>query len=201
MEPAQVLAALADLAPTGGDRLLDVTRGGRPLLWLTDADRTPRRRETHRLAALDALHRDERILRRGWGFVAGRTTVDDTVRTVRLPLISQPVRLERGLTGGLAGYRIVAAGDVELTPLVADRALAAAMEAAPGVAAPGWLTATGTRAWLRSVADATGLTIEGVREPGDHLRLPEEGLTLVVAAALFVVRDVYGVGIADALRS
>ena len=71
MQPQQILVALADLAPTGGERILDVARGGRgagaePLVWLAAPDRAPRNRAVDRLAALDALHRDERSLRRGW---------------------------------------------------------------------------------------------------------------------------------------
>jgi hypothetical protein len=195
MQPSTVLAALAELAPAGGDRVFDVTRGGQPLTWLDDAERAPRRAETDRLAALDALHRDERLLRRGWGFVAGRAEIDGTSRKIRLPLLSQPVRLDRGL----GGFRVVPAGDIEVTPLVEDRALAAVMEGAPGLAAPGWLRATGSRSWLWSVAEATGLPIDAVSD--EHRRLPNDRLVLVAAAALFVVRDVFGPALGDSLRS
>ena len=44
-----------------------MTRGGQPLVWLGDPALAPRSAEADRLAALDALRRDERILRRGWG--------------------------------------------------------------------------------------------------------------------------------------
>jgi hypothetical protein len=195
MLPSTVLAVLAELAPAGADRVLDVTRGGQPLAWLDDAERAPRRAETDRLAALAALHRDERILRRGWGFLAGRTEVDGKLRKVRVPLMSQPVQLERGLTG----YRVVPIGDVEITPLVADRQLAAAFEAAPGLAAPGWLDAIGSRAWLWSAAQATGLPVDAV--VADRRKLPNDRIVLVATAGLFVVRDVYGPGLADSLRT
>ena len=99
MHPSTVLAVLAELAPAGGDQVLDVTRGGRQLAWLDDAERTRRRKEIDRLAALDALHRDERLLRRGWGFLAGRTEVEGKARKIRVPLLSQPVRLERAGLG------------------------------------------------------------------------------------------------------
>ena len=36
---------------------------------------------------------------------------------------------------------MVPAGDLELTPLIADRALAARLEAAPGIGTAGWLAA------------------------------------------------------------
>ncbi|HEX5202023.1 MAG TPA: hypothetical protein VFW27_19005 [Actinoplanes sp.] len=195
MRPSTVLAVLAELAPAGGDRVLDVTRGGQALAWLDDAERTRRRKEIDRLAALDALHRDERLLRRGWGFLAGRAEVDGKARKIRVPLLSQPVRLERGLTG----YRVVPAGDVEVTPLVTDRDLAAALESAPGLAAPGWLEATGSKAWLRSAAAATGLTVDALVD--DARRLPADRVVLVARAALYVARDVFGGGLQDSLRS
>jgi len=195
MLPSTVLAVLAELAPAGGDRVYDVTRGGQPLAWIADAERTPRKAEFDRLAALDALHREERILRRGWGFIAGRAEVDGAPRKVRVPLLSQPVRLERGL----AGYRIVPAGDIEITALLEDRELAAAMEAAPGLGTPGWLNAVGSRAWLWSVAESTGLPIDSITDSGS--RLPTDRLVLVAGAALFVVRDVFGGGLGDSLRS
>jgi hypothetical protein len=192
MRPTTVLGVLAELAPAAGDRVLDVTRGGQPLVWLDDAERAPRRAEVDRLAALDALHRDERLLRRGWGFLAGEST---ETKKVRVPLLSQPVRLERSLTG----YRVIPAGDVELTPLVTDRDLAAALEAAPGVAAPGWLTATGSTAWMRTAADATGIPVFAVAD--DHRHLLKNRIVLVPKAGLYVARDVFGGGLADSLRS
>ncbi|MDI6099956.1 AAA domain-containing protein [Actinoplanes sp. NEAU-A12] len=194
MLPPAVLAVLAELAPAGGDRVLDVTQGSQPLVWLADADRAPRK-DADRLAALDALHREERILHRGWGFLAGRAEIDGRPRKVRVPLLSQPVHLDRTLTG----YRVVPAGDVEVTPLIADRDLAAALENAPGLATPGWLRATGSRAWLASAAEATGLTFDAMTEPGG--RFPADRLVLVAGAALFVTRDVFGGGLGDSLRS
>ena len=195
MQPSTVLAALAELAPAGGDRVLDVTRGGQPLAWLTDAERAPRKAEIDRLAALDALHREERILRRGWGILAGRTEVGGSLRKVRAPLLSQPVRLDRTL----GGYRIVPAGDIEISPLVEDRDLAARMEAAPGLATSGWLTAIGTSAWLWTVGEATGLPIDALTTA--HQKLPADRLVLVARAALFVVRDVFGPALSESLRS
>jgi hypothetical protein len=194
MRPSTVFAVLAELAPAGGDRVLDVS-GSRPLAWLDDAERTRRVKEIDRLAALDALHREERLLRRGWGFLAGRTEIDGKARKIRLPLLSQPVRLERGLTG----YRVVPAGDVEITPLVTDRELAAALEAAPGLAAPGWLDATGSKAWLRSAAAATGIPMDALVD--DHRHVPSDRVVLVAKAALYVARDVFGGGLQDSLRS
>ncbi|MFC3742466.1 AAA domain-containing protein [Paractinoplanes deccanensis] len=194
MVPSRVLAALAELAPAGADRVLDVTRGGLPFVWLDSAQKAPRKAEVNRLAALGALHKEERPLRVGWGFLAGRAEIDGRRTKIRVPLLSQPVQLVRGLTG----YTVAPAGDLEITPLIADRELAAALEAAPGVGGPGWLEAIGTKAWLWSAARATGLTVDamatGRRAPGDRV-------VLIPSAALYVVRDVYGAGLADSLRS
>ncbi|WP_229074736.1 AAA domain-containing protein [Actinoplanes sp. DH11] len=195
MQPSTVLAVLAELAPATAERTLDVTRGSQALVWLDTAEKAPRKAATDRLAALDALHREERVLHRGWGFLAGTTMIDGRSRKVRFPLLSQPVRLERALTG----YRVVPAGDLEITPLIGDRDLAAAMEAAPGLAAPGWLEAIGSRAWLRSAAEATGFPFDAMTDSGQ--RLPKDRLVLVAAAALYVARDVFGVGLSDSLRS
>ncbi|MEV6344844.1 ATP-binding protein [Actinoplanes sp. NPDC051851] len=194
MLPPDVLAVLAELAPAAAERPLDVTRGGQSLVWL-DAERAPRTRATDRLAALDVLHREERILHRGWGFLAGSVEIDGKNRKIRVPLLTQPVHLERSLPG----YRLIPAGDVEVTPLVEDRDLAAAMEAAPGLAAPGWLSATGSRAWLRSVAEATGLRFDAITEP--PRRMPTDRLILITGSALFVVRDVFGGGLGNSLRN
>src|SRR5689334_24486709 len=110
MQPSRVLAALAELAPAGGDRVLDVTRGGLPFVWLDAAHKAPRKAEVNRLAALGALHKEERPLRVGWGFLAGKTEIEGKPAKVRVPLLSQPVQLVRGI----AGYTVAPAGDLEI---------------------------------------------------------------------------------------
>ncbi|WP_436521014.1 DEAD/DEAH box helicase [Actinoplanes sp. HUAS TT8] len=195
MLPRTVLEVLAELAPAAAERTLDVSKGSQALVWLEVAEKAPRDKAVERLAALDALHREERILYRGWGFLAGRIEIEGRARKIRLPLLSQPVHLERALLG----YKVVPAGDAEVTPLVEDRELAAGLEAAPGLATPGWLDAIGSGAWLRSVAEATGLPVGAT--VGPKQRIPADGLVLVAAPALFVVRDVFGAGLADSLRS
>ncbi|SBT42469.1 AAA domain-containing protein [Micromonospora auratinigra] len=196
MEAATILTALADLAPAGAERSFDVSGAGRPLVWLPAPDRGPAGARLDRLAALDALHRDERILRRGLAFVVGTADLDGARRRVRLPLLTQPVRLERGRRG----YRVVPAGDLELTPLIEDRALSARLEAAPGLAGPGWLTAPGTTAWISTAAEAAGLKLATVvaRPPRT---VDDEVLTGVAAAALFVTRDVFAGRLRDTLLS
>ncbi|WP_262285610.1 AAA domain-containing protein [Micromonospora sp. MA102] len=194
MEAATILTALAELAPAGAERTFDVSGAGRPLIWLPEPDRGPRGTRLDRLAALDALHRDERILRRGLAFVVGGADLDGGRRRVRVPLLAQPVRLDRTRRG----YRIVPAGDLELTSLIEDRDLAARLEAAPGLAGPGWLGAPGTTAWITAAAEAAGLKLEAVlaRPPR---RIDEGTLTGVAAAALFTTRDVLAGRLRDIL--
>ncbi|WNM38164.1 AAA domain-containing protein [Micromonospora halotolerans] len=194
MEAARILTALADLAPAGAERTFDVSGAGRPLVWLPEPERGPRGTKLDRLAALDALHRDERILRRGLAFVVGGADLDGGRRRVRVPLLAQPVRLDRTLRG----YRIVPAGDLELTSLIEDRDLAARLEAAPGLAGPGWLGAPGTTAWITAAAEAAGLKPEAVLA-GPPRRIDESTLTGVAAAALFTTRDVLAGRLRDIL--
>ncbi|MER5456503.1 AAA domain-containing protein [Micromonospora sp. NPDC002389] len=194
MRAATILTALADLAPAGAERVFDVSGTGRPLIWLPEPHRGPRTARLDRLAALDALHRDERILRLGLAFLVGGVDVAGTRRRVRLPLLAQPVRLERGRRA----YRVLPAGDLELTSLIEDRDLAARLEAAPGLAGPGWLTAPGTAAWVTTAAQAAGLTVDRV-VPRPPRRVDETTLTGVAAAALFVTRDVFAGRLRDTL--
>ncbi|MDG4797200.1 AAA family ATPase [Micromonospora sp. WMMD1082] len=195
MHAAAILTALADLAPAGAERIFDVSGTGRPLVWLSEPDRGPRGARLDRLAALDALHRDERILRRGLVFLVGGADVDGARRRIRLPLLAQPVRLERHRRG----YWVEPAGDLELTPLIEDRDLAARLEAAPGLAGPGWLTATDTAGWITTAAEAAGLTVDAV-VPRPPRSVDDTVLTAVAAAAIFVSRDVSAGRFRDTLR-
>ncbi|MFC0032837.1 AAA domain-containing protein [Micromonospora chaiyaphumensis] len=194
METATILTALADLAPAGAERTFDVSGAGRPLIWLPEPDRGPRGTRLDRLAALDALHRDERILRRGLAFVVGGADLDGARRRVRVPLLAQPVRLDRTRRG----YRIVPAGDLELTSLIEDRDLAARLEAAPGLAGPGWLGAPGTTAWITAAAEAAALKVEAVLTTPPR-SIDDGTLTGVAAAALFTTRDVLAGRLRDTL--
>ncbi|MEU7759118.1 MULTISPECIES: AAA domain-containing protein [Micromonospora] len=194
MEAARILTALADLAPAGAERIFDVSGAGRPLIWLAEPDRAPRDATLDRLAALDALHRDQRILRRGLAFVVGAADLDGGRRRVRVPLLAQPVRLERTSRS----YRIVPAGDLELTSLVEDRDLAGRLEAAPGLAGPGWLGAPGTKAWITAAAEAAGLKPATVQARPPR-RIDDDGLVGVAAAALFTTRDVLAGRLRDTL--
>jgi hypothetical protein len=194
MDPAKLLTALAELAPTGGGRVLDVTGKSRPV-WLDDPEWPTGTKALRRLYARDILHREERLLRRGWGFVIGHTEIGGARRTVRVPLASEPVRLHRSLSG----YRVVPAGDLEVTPLVADRVLAGELEELLVRAGKGWAEMVGNVAWIRRVAEAAGLPVSDVLTGLRRPTLPEEGLVGVAAVALFEARDVYGAGMRDVL--
>ncbi|MFC4147448.1 AAA domain-containing protein [Micromonospora mangrovi] len=196
MRAATILAALADLAPAGAERVFDVSGTGRPLIWLPEPEQAPRGARLDRLAALDALHRDERILRRGLAFLVGTADVDGGRRRIRLPLLAQPVRLDRTRRG----YRVVPAGDLELTALIEDRQLAARLEAAPGLAGPGWLAAAGSAAWISAAAEAAGLKPDQVVAAPPR-SIDDTALTAVAAAALFVTRDVLAGRLRDTLLS
>jgi hypothetical protein len=192
MDAVKLLTALAELAPARGERVLDVT--GQSPAWLDDPDRPSGNRRLERLYARDLLHREERLLRRGWGFVIGQAEVAGARRVVRLPLASEPVRLQRGLTG----YRVVPAGDLELSPLVADRALAGQLEEAL-IPSRKWAEEEGTAEWIRRVADAADLPVAEVVSGPRRPILPKEGLIGVAAVALYEARDVYGSGMRDVL--
>ncbi|GIJ49166.1 hypothetical protein Val02_60520 [Virgisporangium aliadipatigenens] len=194
MDIRRILQALADLAPAGEERIYDVTRGGRTLVWLAERERAPRSSTVDKLAAQDALHRDERILRRGTAFVVGTFEVDGVRRKVRLPLLTQPVRLERTLLG----YRVTPIGDLELTGLVEDRRTAAGLEAAPGLDSAGWSTALGTHAWMNAAAKAAGLPLAATFF-GAPERIDDSSLNAYAASALYVTRDVGSTGIRDTL--
>lgn len=123
-----VLEALAELAiAPAPSATSDVTLGDEPVVWfgtgqaarwtsLLDpggesgpAGRSsdgrgvplPGTERVARLAALDAVHGDERLLRVGWLWVVGRRNDRDGKKVV-LPLISAPVRVMDSGTDGLA---------------------------------------------------------------------------------------------------
>lgn len=193
MNPSVLLSLLAELAPSGRTHLLDAT-GGRAPVWLTDPDSSPRTEAADRLAAADVMHRDERILRRGWAWVWGRAEVDGTTRRVRVPLLTEPVRMRRLPQG----YRIESAGDLELTPLLADPDIAARLEDAAGENTSSWLNGPQAEEWIRQAAEAVGLPISTVVRSGGT-GLNDDGVVGVAAAAIYAVRDVFGPGLKDTL--
>ncbi|MEV6239161.1 AAA domain-containing protein [Lentzea sp. NPDC051838] len=105
------------------------------------------RDQVQHLAAYDALHQEDRLLRLGWAFLVGPAEIGGQRRRVCLPLISRPVRLHHGL--GLT-YAFHVAGDVGLLPLIDDWAKTAEREAAFGPTEV-WITETLRQAGFEDV--------------------------------------------------
>ncbi|GAA3673562.1 hypothetical protein GCM10022267_70490 [Lentzea roselyniae] len=105
------------------------------------------RDQVQHLAAYDALHQEDRLLRLGWAFLAGPAEIGGQRRRVCLPLISRPVRLHHGL--GLT-YAFHVAGDAGVFPLIDDWAKTAEREAALEPTSA-WITETLRQAGFENV--------------------------------------------------
>ncbi len=226
---ADILRTLATLAPASRRALsYDVTTSGAPLLWLGttqsvlahsvfaaaatgyDVVSIGASAEARRLAAVDALHAEERLLREGWIFLCGRARVGERHVTLCTPILSQPVRLRRGLTS----FAVLPAGDTELTPLVQSSMSAERLEAHAQYGggalfdqtnAPDALInrLTKLHEWINQVADAAGLRVGRIVGPShDPLQLRHRpDITAVVGVGIFAVRDVNAVDVASSLHS
>lgn len=201
-----ILHTFADLAPAGTARVtMDVSRA-QGLVWLgthlssfldptiagVDVPKALVQR-TERLAAYDQLHRHQQLLREGWVFVAGRTTMEGVRREVCVPLLSAPVRLRQP-------GRLQPLGDPEITPLVDDADRRAELErraelGGGGLHLAGEVSASylerfpRLQTWIREVADAAGLEIDGILPPDtDPLTLRRtDGLMAVVGSGIYAV--------------
>lgn len=161
------------------------------------------RRLGERLAAVDQLRPEQRSLRVGWLFVAGRT-VEDGGRSRRVfhPLVTVPVRVKR-----LAGTRLVPAGDVEVSDLIADREARETLEHGVemgGGALDGMTTVevassllvrlSRLRQFARSAAAAAHLPasqlIPASGGPDDLMR--REGLVIVAGTGVYAVHETGG---------
>ncbi|MCC5951768.1 MAG: AAA family ATPase [Acidimicrobiia bacterium] len=232
---AAVLAALADLAPGGAARRraeLDVTTAGRSLVWLgtdvevgellgpsyggrfEDVEGVPipasSREAARRLAAVDALHPDEHLLRVGWVWLAGTLDDGDGPVDVLHPLLSAPVGIATGMLERLSGTaRLVRAGDVELTALAgADESLETLESEVPFPPARYEITRESLgrfpalAAWVNRVVAACGLgTVQLVGAENPTGRRGTEGLSAVVGSGLYLGRAVEAVDLGSALRS
>jgi hypothetical protein len=218
------------LPPGGGPEMLDVTRSGHRPAWLGTSVTVPlwparppgeasagtysvRASPTLReLAAVDALQPAEDILRLGWVVVAGTVSVDDRTVTCCLPLLSQPVRL----TGGRGRVGLAAAGPLELTPLVADAAVAARLEELADFGSGALDPQSGFTpspellrrlprlvGWVRDVVGAAGLpaAVPLLDRGADPLaRRREPGLTAVIGALVYVAADPFEGNLEAGLR-
>jgi hypothetical protein len=237
MDLAALLRAFGDLAPRGRRPTLDVTRDG-PFLWRGAASTTlerhgppsdPAARATgeplmapvpadpqmRRLAALDALHHDERLLREGFAWLCGPIELDGKEERVLLPLVAAPVRVAstpaRPL-GPLGRFAIAPAGDREVLALVTDPDVAGELEArtelgrgslSVGMSEGLLAEFPALQGWIRDVVVAAGLPRLRVLPPSYDPRTVRRGQepAVVVGSALFVARDVLAMDLANVLRS
>ena len=235
-DTSAILRAFADLTPAAQPSGLDVTAGGHPLVWLgvrsmlvarwsdesviTGADaaqrvqpdmrmRVGRDPRLDRLAAIDALHEHERLLREGWVYLVGSAEVDGERRRVCHPLLSRPVVLRRTL----GSHTVVPAGDLEITPLISDADMALRLEAgaqfgggalqAPSPPDPALLKRLDQLiGWVHRTASAAGLPAADVvawDRPPEQWRNAGR-VVAVVGAGLHLSRDVDRPGYGDVLR-
>ncbi|MCD0443381.1 AAA domain-containing protein [Glycomyces sp. A-F 0318] len=189
MPVPQLLGALADLAPAAKPPIFDHL--GAKAVWGTALEALE---GGGALASYDELHRDERLLRQGWGVVMGRTEADGRTHRVRLPLVSRPVRLKAA--GGRGDtQRVVPAGDVAVHPALAGGEFAPLLEA---VFADADTEAPADTAWLAAAAAAAGFG-ESAVETSPPQR--DRDRTAVVARpVVYVDRDAVPSPIASGLR-
>ncbi|SDE25823.1 AAA domain-containing protein [Glycomyces harbinensis] len=184
MPAARLLNALADLAPAAKPPTYDHL--GAMAVWGTALDAVTGGAE---LASYDELHRDERLLRQGWGVVMGRIEIDGKPHKVRLPLVSRPVRLTADGRGGR--QRIVPAGDTTVHAALAGGEYAPLLEA---VFDPEADPAT---AWLAEAAAAAGFAGAAVTEKAPRDKDP---MAVVARPVVYIDRDAAPTPIAAGLR-
>jgi hypothetical protein len=165
-----------------------------------------------RLAKLDALHRDEVLVRHSWVLVVGTTEIDGELRQVLQPLLSRPVRLERrGLLSRVAGamnefdtskpYALTYLGDASMNPAIDDPDRRAHLldTAAFG---RGSLRTTTSEAllarmpeltgWIRSAAIAAGWPVHKIVAPDESPSqwLQRRGLVAIPVHCLHTTRRI-----------
>lgn len=188
---------------------------------MTDVEQLPVRTAVvdrafgERLAAVDQLRPEQRSLRVGWLFVAGRTAAEDgRSRRVFHPLVTVPVRVDR--RPGFGGARLVPAGDVELTELVADRDQrnrlesevqcgGGALDGLSGAAIPTALLGRldGLRRFARAVASAARLPASRLvpANAGPDTLLRGDGLVIVAGVGVYAAHETGTASRAGSLRA
>ncbi|MDP9420035.1 MAG: ATP-binding protein [Actinomycetota bacterium] len=168
-----------------------------------------------RLAAVDQIRPEQRSLRVGWLFVAGRTSgPDGRPRRVFHPLVALSVRVDR--RPGFGGARLVPAGDVEITELVTDRDQryrlesevqygGGALEGLSGEAIPTALLGRldGLRRFARAVASAAGLPagrLVPVKEGPEQL-VRGDDLVIVAGVGVYAAHETGTVSRSGSLRA
>lgn len=191
MSTSRLLRALADLAPSTKPATYDHL--GAKTAWGTGFDAVEGGGE---LEAYDELHRDERLLRQGWGIVMGRIDIDGKKVLVRMPLVSRAVRLQ---TAKMRPYdqRVHPAGDIEVHPELIGTDFADRLEAVfdPERRAE----ATEDAAWLAEAAALAGFEDA---EPADRKpRRGQSGLAVVRRPVVYIDRAAAPSPIAAGLRA
>jgi hypothetical protein len=180
MSTARLLLALADLAPAPRPTEQRLQRDllGEQHAW-GDIGTVYQGAE---LAKYDELHRDERLLRQGWGVVLGRMEIDGKKRHVRYPLVSRPVRLQ---TDPHKAFRqmVIPAGDIEVHSALQGTELGLTLES---VFDPERHDAPREPDWLSKAAAAAGFDVVGVR---DEPRPDQDGLVIVPRAVVYVIPE------------
>ncbi|MFG3339809.1 AAA domain-containing protein [Glycomyces sp. NPDC048151] len=191
MSTARLLLALADLAPQPTPQRLERDHLGDTCAW-GDLGTV---RDGGDLAKYDELHRDERLLRQGWGVVMGRTEIDGKTRRVQLPLVSRPVRLQTDPKNAFQQI-VIPAGDLEvhseLEGTELGQKLLAVFDPEPGPAAEPDLD------WLTEAAKAAGFEAVAVW----HIPSQAERKRLVVVpkAVVYIAPEVNPSSLATGLR-
>lgn len=168
-----------------------------------------------RLAAVDQVRPEQRSLRMGWLFVAGRAAGEDgRPRRVFHPLVTVPVRAVR--PPALGSARLVPAGDVEISELVDDwdersrleahlQLGGGALDGMRDVTIPAALLARldGLQRFARATASAARLPASRVVPAGDgpEKLMRSEGLVIVAGVGVFATHDTGTASRAGSLRA
>nr|BFF22277.1 hypothetical protein GCM10025732_02420 [Glycomyces mayteni] len=177
MDPARILTALAALAPVNKATAADSDEIGQKSSWTGSLTTVAGAAD---LAAHDELHRDERLLRQGWGVVTGVHSVDGKRRRVAVPLVTRPVRLEVARTEPF-DHKIVPAGDIAVHPRLVGTEHAARLTAVLSPDRAGGDLADPS--WLLAAATAAGYAVNAVT----HRPEPEGAQPVVLARSVIYV--------------
>jgi hypothetical protein len=190
MSASRLLLALADLAPAAQPSQQRLLRDhlGDQSVWSAAIGHVTGGAE---LEKYDELHRDERLLRQGWGVVMGRTEIDGKLRRIRLPLVSRPVRLQTD-PDDKRRQLVIPAGDTEVHSELSGTGFGSRLEAVFDAD-----EATDV-AWLSKAAAAAGFAAA----IGDWVAPQSDRNALVVVpqAVVFIAPEVNPSSFAKGLR-
>ena len=191
MSASRLLLALADLAPASQpsqERLLRDHLGDQSV-WSAEIGHVAGGAE---LEKYDELHRDERLLRQGWGVVMGRTEIDGKLRRIRLPLISRPVRLQTD-PDDKRRQIVVPAGDTEVHSELSGTGFGSRLEAVFDPERHD--EAVADLEWLSKASAAAGFAA-----PVGGRDAPHSALTVVPQAVVYIAPEVNPSSFAKGLR-